>query len=125
MTDGEHDIIRLLLDEYDIQTAGGIQDVLKEMMVAKMEEHLGYEKLEHFDNDDFCNGYKKNALTIAMYLWKLMWLRTENQLLQSAYDRHVYGLETLTRPDNARPIITLLTGLCWYRQRWMSRIYYP
>ena len=66
MTDGKREIIRLLLDEYDIENAGDIQDALKdllggtikEMMEAEMEEHLGYEKSARSDNDDYRNGYK-------------------------------------------------------------------
>lgn len=90
MTDGKRDIIRLLLEEYDIQTAGDIQDALKdllggtirEMMEAEMDEHLGYEKSERSDSDDSRSGYKKNVSTAAMDLWKLMCLRTGNQPLR-------------------------------------------
>ena len=31
---------------------------IKEMMEAEMDDHLGYEKSEHSDNDDWRNGYK-------------------------------------------------------------------
>ena len=49
MTDGKRNIIRQLLEEYDIETAEDIQDALKdllggtikEMMEAEMDEHLG------------------------------------------------------------------------------------
>ena len=59
-------IIRQLLEEYDIETAEDIQDALKdllggtikEMMEAEMDDHLGYEKPERSDNDDYRNGYK-------------------------------------------------------------------
>ena len=52
MTEGKRNIIRQLLEEYDIETAKDIQDALKdllggtikEMMEAEMDEHLGYEK---------------------------------------------------------------------------------
>ena len=52
MTEGKRNIIRQLLEEYDIETAEDIQDALKdlwvapfkEMMEAEMDEHLGYEK---------------------------------------------------------------------------------
>ena len=48
MTEGKRDIIRQLLQEYDIQSASDIQDALKdllggtikEMMEAEMDEHL-------------------------------------------------------------------------------------
>ena len=66
MTDGKRAIIQQLLQEYDIQTAEDIQDALKdllggtikEMMEAEMDDHLGYEKSERSDNDDYRNGYK-------------------------------------------------------------------
>lgn len=66
MTEGKRNIIHQLLEEYDIQTAGDIQDALKdllggaikEMMEAEMDDHLGYEKSERSDSDDYRNGYK-------------------------------------------------------------------
>lgn len=66
MTEGKRNIIHQLLEEYDIQTAENIQDALKdllggtikEMMEAEMDEHLGYQKSERSDNDDYRNGYK-------------------------------------------------------------------
>ena len=55
MTDGKRNIIRQLLEEYEIESAQDIQDALKdllggtikEMMESEMDEHLGYR-----------NGYK-------------------------------------------------------------------
>lgn len=66
MTEGKRNIIHQLLQEYDIETAEDIQDALKdllggtirEMMEAEMDEHLGYQKSERSDNDDYRNGYK-------------------------------------------------------------------
>lgn len=66
MTEGKRNIIRQFLEEYDIETAKDIQDALKdllggtikEMMEAEMDEHLGYEKSERSDNEDYRNGYK-------------------------------------------------------------------
>ena len=66
MTEGKRNIIQQLLQEYDIQTAEDIQDALKdllggtikEMMEAEMDDHLGYEKSERSDSDDYRNGYK-------------------------------------------------------------------
>lgn len=66
MTEGKRNIIHQLLEERDIQTAEDIQDALKyllgvtikEMMEAEMYDHLGYEKSERSDNDDYRNGYK-------------------------------------------------------------------
>lgn len=50
MTEGKRNIIRQLLEEYDIETAEDIQDALKdllggtikEMMEAEMDDHLSY-----------------------------------------------------------------------------------
>ena len=66
MTEGKRNIIHQLLEEYDIQSVEDIQDALndllggtiKEMMEAEMDDHLGYEKSERFDSDDYSNGYK-------------------------------------------------------------------
>lgn len=66
MTEGKRNIIRQLLEEYDIETAEDIQDALKDllgatikaMMEAKMDNHLGYSKSERLDGNDYCNGYK-------------------------------------------------------------------
>ena len=63
-------IIHQLLEEYDIQSAEDIQDVLKdllggtikEMMEAEMDDHLGYEKSERSDSDDYRNGYKRKRV---------------------------------------------------------------
>ena len=30
------------------------------MMEAEMDDHLGYEKSERYDNDDYRNGYNKS-----------------------------------------------------------------
>ena len=70
MTEGKRNIIRQLLQEYDIETAEDIQDALKdllggtikEMMEAEMDDHLGYQKSERSDNDDYRNGYKSKQL---------------------------------------------------------------
>ena len=70
MTEGKRNIIRQLLEEYDIETAEDIQDALKdllggtikEMMEAEMDDHLGYEKSERSDNDDYRNGYKRKQV---------------------------------------------------------------
>jgi transposase-like protein len=70
MTEGKREIIRGLLQEYDIETADDIQAALrdllggtiKEMMEAEMDDHLGYEKSERSDNDDYRNGYKSKRI---------------------------------------------------------------
>ena len=54
MIDGKRNIIRQLLEEYDIETVEDIRDALKdllggtikEMMEAEMDDHLGYENPE-------------------------------------------------------------------------------
>ena len=61
MTEGKRNIIQQLLREYDIETAEDIQDALKdllggtikEMMEAEMDDHLGYQKSERSDSDDY------------------------------------------------------------------------
>lgn len=66
MTEGKRNIIQMLLQEYDIESAQDIQDALKdllggtikEMMEAEMDAHLGYSKSERSDSDDYRNGYK-------------------------------------------------------------------
>lgn len=70
MTEGKREIIRGLLSEYDIQSAKDIQEALKdllggtikEMMEAEMDSHLGYEKSERSDSDDYRNGYKTKTV---------------------------------------------------------------
>ena len=69
MTEGKRNIIHQLLEEYDIQSAEDIQDALKdllggtikEMMEAEMDDHLGYEKSERSDNDDYAMGISANS----------------------------------------------------------------
>lgn len=70
MTEGKRNIIRQLLQEYEIESAQDIQDALKdllggtikEMMEAEMDDHLGYEKSERSDSDDYRNGYKSKQI---------------------------------------------------------------
>lgn len=70
MTEGKREIIRQLLNEYDIETAEDIQNALKdllggtikEMMEAEMDNHLGYEKSARFDSEDYRNGYKEKTV---------------------------------------------------------------
>ena len=66
----ENSLTLPLLEEYDIETAEDIQDALKdllggtikEMMEAEMDDHLGYEKSQRSDNDDYRNGYKRKQV---------------------------------------------------------------
>lgn len=70
MTEGKRQIIQQLLQEYDIETAEDIHDALKdllggtikEMMESEMDDHLGYEKSERFDSDDYRNSYKEKTV---------------------------------------------------------------
>ena len=70
MTEGKRDIIRQLLQEYDIQSESDIPDALKnllggtikEMMEAEMDEHLGYEKSQRSDSGDARNRYKQKQV---------------------------------------------------------------
>lgn len=70
MTEGKHNIIHHLLEEYDIQTAEDIQDALKdllggtikEMMEAEMDEHLGYDKYERSSEPNYRNGTKQKRV---------------------------------------------------------------
>ena len=70
LTEGKKNIISALIDEYDIETAEDIQDALrdllggtiKSMMEAEMSEHLGYEKSERFDSDNYRNGTKSKKV---------------------------------------------------------------
>ena len=70
MTEGKRNIIQQLLQEYDIETAEDIQDALKdlfggtikEMMEAEMDDHLGYQKSERSDSDDYRNGDKSKRV---------------------------------------------------------------
>ena len=70
MIEGKWNIIQQLLQEYDIETAEDTQDALKnllggtikEMMEAEMDDHLGYQKSERSDSDDYRNGYKSKRV---------------------------------------------------------------
>ena len=67
MTEGKRQIIRGLLQEYDIESAQDIQEALKdllggtikEMLEVEMDNHLGYEKSERSDSEDARNGCKQ------------------------------------------------------------------
>ena len=70
MTEGKKNIIRGLLEEYDIESAEDIQAALrdllggtiKEMMEAEMDNHLGYAKSERSDSDNYRNGHKSKHI---------------------------------------------------------------
>ena len=72
LTEGKQELIRRLVEEYDIKSAADIQEALKEllggtlksMLEAEMDEHLGYSKSERSDSDNYRNGYKtKRVIT--------------------------------------------------------------
>ena len=70
MTDGKRNLIRALLQEYEIESAQDIQDALKdllgstikEMMESEMDEHMGYQKSQRSDSDNYRNGYKTKQI---------------------------------------------------------------
>lgn len=84
MTEGKRNIIRQLLQEYDIESAQDIQDALKdllggtikEMMEAEMDDHLGYSKSERSDSDDYRNGYKTKPVNSRSHLYAASLLDT-------------------------------------------------
>lgn len=73
MTEGKRKIIQGLLQEYEIQTAKDIQEALKdllggtikEMLEAEMNNHLGYEKSERSNSEDYRNGYKEKTVNTS------------------------------------------------------------
>ena len=73
MTAGKRQLIRELLQEYEIKSAQDIQEALKdllgctikEMMEAEMEDHLGYgksERIERTEINDYRNGTKPKTV---------------------------------------------------------------
>ena len=70
LTEGKKNIIATLIEEYDIKTAEDIQEALKELlggiiksiMEAEIDEHIGYEKYQHYDTTNYRNGIKKKNI---------------------------------------------------------------
>ena len=74
LTEGKKNIIQALINEYDIETAGDIEEALrdllggtiKSMMEAEMDEHLGYESYERTvdrePGDNYRNGTKSKKV---------------------------------------------------------------
>ena len=70
MTEGKRNLIRALLQEYEIESAQDIQDALKdllgstikEVMESEMDEHMGYQKSQRSDSDNYRNGYKTKQI---------------------------------------------------------------
>lgn len=74
MTDGKREIVRSLLQEYDIQSAADIQDALKdllggtlkEMLESEMSDHLGYARSKRSGSVNARNGYKTKQLASSV-----------------------------------------------------------
>lgn len=66
MSEGKKNIISMLFEEYNIETAEDIENALKdllggtieEMLESEMDEHLGYKEYERSENTDSRNGKK-------------------------------------------------------------------
>jgi transposase-like protein len=69
-SEGKKNIIKFLIQEYDIHTIQDIQDALKDllgetiqdMLHAEMNEHLGYGKYERSENKNYRNGVKPKTV---------------------------------------------------------------
>lgn len=70
LNENKKNIIAVLIEEYDIETADDIQEALKDlldgtiksMMESEMDEHLGYESYERSSNDNYRNGTKRKTV---------------------------------------------------------------
>ena len=70
LTENKKNIIQALIEEYDIETAEDIQEALKDllggtiksMMEAEMTEHLGHERYERSESDNYRSGTKKKTV---------------------------------------------------------------
>lgn len=70
MSEGKKNIIRMLLEEYDIKSAKDIEDALKdllggtiqEMLESEMDEHMEYQEYERSYNPDYRNGKKTKKI---------------------------------------------------------------
>lgn len=117
MTEGKRNIIRQLLAEYDIQTAGDIQDALKdllggtirEMMEAEMDEHLGYGKSERSDSDDYRNGYKRKRVNSSYGSMEL----DVPQDRKSTFEPQVVRKRQKDISDIDQKIISIVHNLCF------------
>ena len=74
MTDGKRQIIQLFLQEYNIEAAEDIQDVLKdllggtikEMMEVEMDDYLGFRKSERSESYNYRNGYRTKRVNFSL-----------------------------------------------------------
>ena len=86
MTEGKRNIIQMLLQEYDIESAQDIQDALKdllggtikEMMEAEMDGHLGYANQSARTAMITVTAISPNGSTAATAVWRSRYLRTVN-----------------------------------------------
>lgn len=70
MSEGNKNIIGMLLEEYDIKSAKDIEDALKDLLgrtirerlESEMEEHPGYREYERSDNTDSRSGKKTKKI---------------------------------------------------------------
>lgn len=70
MTEGKRNLIQGLMQEYEIETAEDIQDALKDllsgtiqdMLESEMNAHLGYDKYERSDKNNYRNGTKPKTV---------------------------------------------------------------
>ena len=70
MSEGKKNIISMLFEEYNIETAEDIENALKdllggtieEMLESEMDEHLGYKEYERSENSDSRNGKKTKKI---------------------------------------------------------------
>ena len=120
MTEGKRNIIRGLIDEYGIETAEDIQAALrdllggtiKEMMESEMDEHLGYEKSERSDNDDYRNGYKKKRINSSYGSMEI----EVPQDRQSSFEPHVVKKRQKDISDIDQKIISMYANGMTTRQ---------
>ena len=72
LTEGKQELIRGLIEEYDIKSASDMQEALKDllggmlksMLEAEMDAHLGYEKSERSDSDDYRKRHRYENLRL-------------------------------------------------------------
>lgn len=70
LSNEKKEVIRSLLEMYDIESVGDIQEALKDllgdtiqdMLETEMDNHLGYDPYERTDNENSRNGYKNKKI---------------------------------------------------------------
>lgn len=74
INEGKQDLIRDLIQTYDVKTAKDLQEALKDllgssleiMLESEMNEHLGYEKYQTSDNPNSRNGHKTKKVRSSL-----------------------------------------------------------